>query len=68
MAARVLKEMSVGLTPEIEEACNIWLVEFEGIKATQFGRLAILERLVSRGYMTHPGIKNGNEINNSAGK
>ncbi|MGB8572179.1 MAG: hypothetical protein WCD78_25685 [Pseudolabrys sp.] len=67
MAARVLKEMSVGLTPEIEAALNI-AVEFEGIKASQFGRLAILERLVSRGYMTHPGIKNGNEINNPAGK
>ena len=40
MAARVLKEMSVGLTPEIEAALNI-AVEFEGIKASQFGRLAI---------------------------
>ena len=67
MAARVLKEMSVGLTPEIEAALNI-AVEFEGIKASQFGRLAILERLVSLGYMTHPGVKTEHKINNPAGK
>jgi phage portal protein BeeE len=67
MTASVLKEMSVGLTPEIEAALNI-AVEFEGIKASQFGRLAILERLVARGYMNHPGVKNAADINNSAGK
>ena len=66
MTARVLKEMSVGLTPEIEAALNV-AVEFEGIKPSQFGRLAILERLVQRGYMEHPGIKN-NGTNNPTGK
>ena len=61
MAAKIKSEMSVGLTPEIEAALNV-AVEFEGIKASQFGRLAILERLVARGYMHHPGIKNGAEV------
>jgi hypothetical protein len=67
MAAKIKSEMSVGLTSEIEAALNV-AVEFEGIKASQFGRLAILERLVSRGYMHHPGIKNGSEINKPADK
>ena len=57
MAAKIKSEMSVGLTPEIAAALNV-AVEFEGVKASQFGRMAILERLVARGYMRHPGIQN----------
>jgi hypothetical protein len=57
MVAKIKSEMSVGLTPEIEAALNV-ATEFEGIKASQFGRMAILERLVARGYMQHPGIQN----------
>ena len=56
MAAKIKSEMSVGLTPEIAAALNV-AVEFEGVKASQFGRMAILERLVARGYMRHPGIR-----------
>lgn len=55
--SKIEREISVGLSKEIEAALNV-AVEFEGIKASQFGRMAILERLVQRGYMRHPGIQN----------
>jgi hypothetical protein len=57
MAAKIKTEMSVGLTPEIEEALKI-ATDFVGMKPSQFGRQAILEKLVREGYMRHPGIQN----------
>ena len=56
MAARVIKEMSVGLTPEIEEALKV-ATDFIGMKPSQFGRQAILEKLVREGYMRHPAMR-----------
>jgi len=57
MAARILSELSVGITPEIEKALDI-AVEFSGMKASQIGRQALLEKLVREGYLRHPGIIN----------
>lgn len=54
--AKIEREISVGLSKEIEAALNV-ATAFEGIKASQFGRMAILERLVARGYLKHPGIQ-----------
>jgi hypothetical protein len=53
MTAKIKTEMSVGLTPEIQEALQV-AVEFQGMKPSQYGRQAILERLVREGFMKHP--------------
>jgi hypothetical protein len=53
MAARVITEMSVGLTPEIQESLKI-ATEFQGMKPSQYGRQAILEKLVREGFLRHP--------------
>ena len=53
MTAKIKSEMSVGLTPEIEQALKI-ATEFQGMKPSQFGRQAILERLVREGFLRHP--------------
>jgi hypothetical protein len=53
MAAKIKSEMSVGLTPEIEEALKV-ATEFQGMKPSQYGRQAILERLVREGFLKHP--------------
>ena len=55
MAAKILTEMSVGLTPEIQDALII-ATEFSGMKPSQYGRQAILERLVREGFLRHPGL------------
>jgi hypothetical protein len=53
MTARVTIEMSVGLTPEIQQSL-VAAVNYQGIKASTFGRQAILEKLVRDGWMRHP--------------
>ena len=53
MVARIKSEMSVGLTPEIEQALHL-ATEFQGMKPSQFGRQAILEKLVREGFLKHP--------------
>lgn len=60
MAAKVTMEMSVGITPQIKTALET-AVEFQGLKASQFGRQAILEKLVRDGFLCHPGISNYSE-------
>ena len=56
MAARIKSEMSVGLTPEIESALKV-ATEFVGMKPSQFGRQAILEKLCREGYLPAPGYE-----------
>lgn len=56
MAARILSELSVGLTDEISAALKL-ASEFAGIKPSQFGRQAILEKLVREGYLQHPAAR-----------
>ena len=53
MTKRVTLEMSVGLTETISEHLQ-QAVEYQGIKASTFGRQAILEKLVRDGWMRHP--------------
>ena len=53
MTAKIKSEMSVGITDEIRSALEI-ATEFAGIKPSQFGRQAILEKLVREGYLRHP--------------
>ena len=55
MTPRILSEMSVGLTPEIEAALEI-AADFSGLKPSQFGRQAIIEKLVREGFIKHPGM------------
>jgi hypothetical protein len=56
MAAKVIKEMSVGLTEQIESALQV-ATEFQGMKPSQYGRQAILEKLVREGYLRHPAMQ-----------
>jgi hypothetical protein len=53
MAARILSELSVGLTPEIEAAMKV-ACEFQGMKPSQYARQAVLHKLVAEGFMQHP--------------
>jgi hypothetical protein len=55
MAAKILTEMSVGLTPEIAEALET-AVAFSGIKASQYARIALVEKLCREQFLTHPGF------------
>jgi hypothetical protein len=56
MTAKIKSEMSVGLTSEIESALQI-ATEFQGMKPSQYGRQAILEKLVREGYLRHPAMR-----------
>jgi hypothetical protein len=55
MVAKIKSEMSVGLTPEIESALKV-ATDFVGMKPSQFGRQAILEKLCREGYLRRPGM------------
>jgi hypothetical protein len=57
VAGKVTLEMSVGITPLIKDALET-AAEFQGLKASQYGRHAILEKLVREGYLKHPAIAN----------
>jgi hypothetical protein len=54
MASRILSDLSVGVTAEIAEALET-AVAFSGIKASQFCRIALTEKLVREGIFIHPG-------------
>jgi len=56
MTAKVTEELSVGLTGEMLQALAI-ATEFQGMKPSQYGRQAILERLVREGFLQHPAQK-----------
>jgi hypothetical protein len=53
MPAKIKSEMSVGITDEIKSALEI-ATEFQGTKPSQYGRQAILEKLVREGFLKHP--------------
>ena len=55
MAARILSEISVGITPEIQQALET-AVAFSGIKSSQYARIALVEKLVREQFMPHPGF------------
>lgn len=53
MTAKIRSEMSVGITDEIKSALEM-ATEFQGTKPSQYGRQAILEKLVREGFLKHP--------------
>ena len=53
MVAKILTEMSVGLTPEIDAALEI-AADFSGLRPSQFARQAVIEKLVREGYLETP--------------
>jgi hypothetical protein len=64
MTARVTEELSVGLTGEMLHALII-ATQFQGMKPSQYGRQAILERLVREGFLQHPAQALMNAANGS---
>jgi hypothetical protein len=55
MAAKIKSEVAVGVTDEIKSALEV-VENFCGLKPSQFGRQAILEKLCREGYLRHPGF------------
>jgi hypothetical protein len=53
MAAKIIGEVNVGLTVEIEQGLKI-ACEHQGVKPSQYMRQAGLMRLINEGYMVHP--------------
>ena len=51
--ATIKSELSVGVTAEILEAVEM-AVEFSGIKASTYGRIALVEKLAREGFLTQP--------------
>lgn len=49
-------ELVVGITGEMKQAIEV-VCSFQGLKPQQFGRLAILEKLVATNATDHPGQK-----------
>jgi hypothetical protein len=60
MAAKIKTELAVGITEEIKNALEI-ATDFCGMKPSQYGRQAIVEKLVREGFLEHPGmVRRGN--------
>ena len=59
MAARIKQELSVGITEEIAASLKV-AADFTEIKPSQFGRIAIIEKLCRDGFMRHPGLNSQN--------
>ena len=51
--ATIKTEISVGVTDEILEAVEA-AVEFSGIKASTYGRIALVEKLAREGFLAQP--------------
>lgn len=58
MSAKVTEELSVGLTGEMLQALVV-ATEFQGMKPSQYGRQAILEKLINQGFLQHPMARRG---------
>jgi translation initiation factor 6 (eIF-6) len=54
MTTKIKTDLSVGVTAEIKEALEI-AVAFSGIKASQYARIGLVEKLVREGFLVHPG-------------
>jgi hypothetical protein len=55
MAAKIRQELSVGVTDEIALALRV-ATERQGLKQSQYCRMAILQRLVNEGFLRMPGV------------
>jgi hypothetical protein len=60
--ARIKRERMIGLTEAIESALAL-VEDFTGLKPSAYCRVAILERLVRDGFMTHPAARFHNTNN-----
>ena len=55
MTARIKTELAVGVTDEIQAALET-AVHYSGIKASQYARIALVEKLTREQFMRHPGV------------
>lgn len=55
MTATIKSELAVGVTSEIKTALEN-AVAFSGIKASQYARIALVEKLCREKFMRHPGL------------
>lgn len=55
MSATIKTEVSVGVSDEIRDALET-ATRFSGIKASTYGRISLVEKLVREGFLRHPGI------------
>ena len=62
--ARIKTELAVGVTAEIQAALET-AVAFSGIKASQYARIALVEKLTRENFLEHPGVT---YLNKSAAK
>jgi hypothetical protein len=53
--ARIKTELAVGVTAEIQAALET-AVAFSGIKASQYARIALVEKLAREKFLEHPGV------------
>jgi len=49
----ILIDLAVGITPEIDAALTL-VSDAWGIRPSQYARQAIIQRLVTEGFMQHP--------------
>jgi hypothetical protein len=68
--ATLTKEINVAISPEIETALKS-ATAFSGIRASQYIRIALVEKLAREQFMRHPGLvhlekTNGQQINPAA--
>jgi len=53
MSGRITREVFVGLSEQMATALEV-ACTFTGVKASIYGRQAVLQRLVAEGFMQHP--------------
>jgi hypothetical protein len=53
--AKIKTELAVGVTAEIQAALET-AVHYSGIKASQYARIALVEKLTREQFMRHPGV------------
>ena len=53
MAGKIKIDRQIGLTAEADENLKI-AAEFTGMTISQYGRIAIIEKLCRDGFMQHP--------------
>ena len=54
-SGKYTSDLSVAVTEEIQAALEV-AADFSGLKPSQFGRQAIIEKLVRDGFIQHPGM------------
>jgi hypothetical protein len=64
MTTKIKTDLSVGITEQIEAALEN-AVAFSGIKASQYARIALVEKLCREQFMQHPGLA---QVRKSANK